>query len=199
MILSTRWLFSNFTVNWLPIYDWTSWLTRSTSSPTFLKVIVDALQSTVVNYGIDVSKVNPHPQSYCCKNDSYNSIWLCQTLKITSLLYWGVFVVCMKHPKQTIITNFVTSGWVIWVIPKLIMEVGIQISTYVQWPAVHYNTRCPVLVLLQRTNDSLQIYVDFSTWTYFAINIWSIGWSTDEHSHPFQDSVSPHAEYSGSQ
>ena len=87
----------------------------------------------------------------------------------------------MKHPKQTIITNFVTSGWVIWVIPKLIMEVGIQISTYVQWPTVHYNTRCPVLVLLQRTNDSLQIYVDFSTWTYFAINIWSIGWSTDEH------------------
>ena len=43
------------------------------------------------------------------------------------------------------------------------------------------HTRCPVLVLLQRTNDSLQIYVDFSMWTYFVINIWSIGWSTDEH------------------
>ena len=102
--------------------------------------------------------------------------------KITSLLYWGVFAWNIPNRKLSLICDFRMGNTSH---PQAHNE-GIQISTYVQWLTVHYNIRCPVLVLLQRTNDSLQIYVDFSMWTYYmyVINIWSIGRSTDVNTQP---------------
>ena len=97
MVPDSDWLLPDWTFHRLPVYCGQSISSTSTSSATFLKVVIQTPGGSVVYHSVHVPKVNPHTQSNGGKHNTHCTIWNQKALEDDIL----VVLRCagMEHPK----------------------------------------------------------------------------------------------------